>query len=332
MKQNYSDFQIRAMEKVKQLWHMYIVNPEPARLEHAFKTMPENLLMIGTGRHEFYKNLNEFLTGMSSDQIEARDIQFEFQDEWYDALKISDDICVVFGSIWVREKVMPGKAVLVDMEGSRFTIVCRDLGEQVEICSIHHSMPYLDQGGDEYYPKSLASLANEAIKKNKILERRVELDHLTELYNRVYMEWHVAQAIKEEAGYFFILDLDGFKDVNDSMGHLAGDQVIQEFARLLKTVSDPSAILGRMGGDEFAVWDSSLRSREEAEERYAAIAEGCRKLTQRLGVLVSCSAGIASGCRTGEDFASLYQRADEALYHAKSQGKGCFCWAARKEN
>ncbi|WP_229408015.1 nuclear transport factor 2 family protein [Massiliimalia massiliensis] len=146
MKQNYSDFQIRAMEKVKQLWHMYIVNPEPARLEHAFKTMPENLLMIGTGRHEFYKNLNEFLTGMSSDQIEARDIQFEFQDEWYDALKISDDICVVFGSIWVREKVMPGKAVLVDMEGSRFTIVCRDLGEQVEICSIHHSMPYLDQG------------------------------------------------------------------------------------------------------------------------------------------------------------------------------------------
>ena len=330
MVQQYSAFHIKAMEKVRRLWHIYIVNLEHGELEKELSSLPEDLLMIGTGRHELYKSLDEFAAGMTEDQLEARDIQFELQDEWYDVREITDDVCVVFGSIWVREKVTPGKVILVDMEGSRFTVVCRKVDEDVEICSIHHSMPYIDQGEDEYYPKTLASLANEAVKKSKVLERRVEMDHMTELYNRVYMEWHVSQVIKKEAGYFFVMDLDGFKNVNDSMGHLAGDKVIQEFARLLREISDPSSILGRMGGDEFAMWDSSVSCSEEAEERFSALAEGCRELSDSLGVHVSCSAGIAVSFRTGEDFSSLYQRADRALYHAKSRGKGCFCWAHSK--
>ena len=61
------------------------------------------------------------------DQVEARDIQFELQDEWYEAQRITDDVCLVYGGIWIREKSTPGKPVLIDMEGSRFTVVCRDL-------------------------------------------------------------------------------------------------------------------------------------------------------------------------------------------------------------
>ena len=48
--------------------------------------------------------------------------------------EITDDVCGVFGSIWVREKVTPGKVILVDMEGSRFTVVCRKVDEDVERC------------------------------------------------------------------------------------------------------------------------------------------------------------------------------------------------------
>ena len=328
--EKYSDFHIRAMKKVRRLWQLYIINSDPEELEKDNDSLPENLLMIGTGRHEFYKNQDEFLTAMTADQLEAREIIFELQDEWYDVQTISEDICVVYGSIWAREKATPGKAVLVDMEGSRFTAVCKDKHDDVEICSIHHSMPYVDQGEDEFYPKSLASLANEAVQKSKVLERRVEMDHMTELYNRSYMEWHVSKAIKKEAGYFIVMDLDGFKSVNDSMGHLAGDKVIQEFARLLRSVSHPSAILGRMGGDEFAVWDSSIQTKEKAQKWFTALAKGCGRLSADLGISVSCSAGIAVSYRTGEDFAALYQRADEALYHAKALGKGCFAWAEDK--
>ncbi|MGI5896819.1 MAG: diguanylate cyclase domain-containing protein [Oscillospiraceae bacterium] len=330
MVRTYSDFEQGAIEQVRQLWHMYIVNPEPEQLEGALSNLPPELLMIGTGRHEMYKNRDEFLAGMTEDQIEARDIRFELQDEWYEAQKITEDVCVVFGSIWVREKASSGKAVLVDMEGSRFTVVCRNAQNGIEICSVHHSMPYIDQGEDEYYPKSLATLANEAVQKSKALERRVELDHMTELYNRTYMEWHVSQTLKSETGFFYIFDLDEFKAVNDSMGHLAGDKVIQEFARLLKRIFAPSAILGRMGGDEFAVWDSSISGEREATARFDHLSEECRKLSVRLKTSVSCSAGIAVNYRTGENFSALYQRADQALYRAKAHGRNGFCWAENK--
>ena len=180
MTEQYTEFQKRAIESVKRIWRLYVVNLKPEELESSFRMLPEDFLMIGTGRHEFYKNRDDFLKGMTADQVEARDIQFELQDDWYEAQRITDDVCLVYGGIWIREKSTPGKPVLIDMEGSRFTVVCRDTPGGVQICNVHHSMPYLDQGEDEYYPKSLASLANEAVQKSRALEHRMELDHMTE--------------------------------------------------------------------------------------------------------------------------------------------------------
>ncbi|MCH1983528.1 diguanylate cyclase [Ruminococcus sp. OA3] len=327
MSEKQSEFCSRAIEKVRNLWYLYIINQEPDQLERGLYGLPDNLLMIGTGRHEFYKNRETFLQGMTADQLEARNIQFELQDEWYEAQEITGDVCVVYGSIWVREKSAPGKSVLVDMEGSRFTVVCRDTPDGVQICSLHHSMPYLEQGEDEYYPQTLASLANEAIQRSKTLEQRVELDHMTGLYNRVYLEHHVKLRLEKETGYFFSIDLDNFKSVNDSMGHLTGDKVIREFAQLLRRVFGTSAVFGRMGGDEFAVWDGDLRGKSMAGMRFWALTEGCRILSERMEVPVSCSAGIAYSEGHGEDFTALYQRADKAMYSAKEKGKNRYCWA-----
>ena len=255
----------------------------------------------------------------------------ELQDDWYEAQRITDDVCLVYGGIWIREKSTPGKPVLIDMEGSRFTVVCRDTPGGVQICNVHHSMPYLDQGEDEYYPKSLASLANEAVQKSRALEHRMELDHMTELYNRIYMERHVSRAIKNENGYFLAIDLDDFKCVNDSKGHLTGDEVIREFSRVLKRSFSPAAILGRMGGDEFAVWESCSADYDAVEKQFLRLLKECSVLSERLHVSVSCSAGIAGSRRTGEDFTALYNRADKALYRAKGQGKGVVCRAEEFE-
>jgi len=331
MTEQYTEFQKRAIESVKRIWRLYVVNQEPEELESSFRMLPEDFLMIGTGRHEFYKNRDDFLKGMTADQVEARDIQFELQDEWYEAQRIADDVCLVYGGIWIREKSTPGKPVLIDMEGSRFTVVCRDTPGGVHICNVHHSMPYLDQGEDEYYPKSLASLANEAVQKSRALEHRMELDHMTELYNRIYMERHVSRAIKNENGYFLAIDLDDFKCVNDSKGHLTGDEVIREFSRVLKQSFSPAAILGRMGGDEFAVWESCSADYDAVEKQFLRLLKECSVLSERLHVSVSCSAGIAGSRRTGEDFTALYNRADKALYRAKGQGKGVVCRAEEFE-
>lgn len=317
MQKIYSEFQTRAMEKVKRLWHLYLTSPDS--LVDALDVLPANFLMIGTGRHEFYKSREAFLSAMTEDRVQASDIQFELPDEWYDVQEISEDICIVYGSIWAREKSAPGKDILVDMEGSRFTVVCRDLQTDVEILSIHHSMPYIDQGEDEYYPKTLALLANEVMRKNRVLEHRVEMDHMTELYNRVYFERHVSNAMQTQEGHFFALDLDGFKDVNDSKGHLTGDKVLQAFAQILRRAFTSAAIIGRMGGDEFAVWDCC-----DIPLCMKMLSEMCQDLSNHLGVSVSCSVGIAQK-QADDKFLALYQRADKALYRAKSKGKGCFC-------
>ena len=316
---NKTEFHHQSIEKVKRLWHLYILDENPAQFEAEFSTLANNLLMIGTGRHEMYRSRNEFLEGMSQDQIEAHDIQFELQDEWYEVQDISDTVCIVYGSIWAREKVSPGQTVFVDMEGSRFTVVCLNTEQGVEVCSVHHSMPYADQGADEYYPKTLSLLAKE-------LERKVELDSMTGFYSRFYMEKYVTKIMKDNDGYFFVIDLDEFKHINDTKGHLIGDQVIIEFANTLKKIASPTTLLGRMGGDEFAIWDFDIRSKSEAESKFNELSLACKKITDRLGVLVSCSAGVVFCSHTDENFSSIYAKADKALYHAKSTGKRQLHW------
>lgn len=322
-----SEFENCAREAVKRMWHQYCLHLDSAEFLDTIRHLPHDLLVIGTGRHELYEDLQAFQVGMSADQLEGQDIQFELVDEWYSVQAITDNVCVVYGSLWVREHASPDKMAIVYMNGSRFTVVCRKTQEGIEICSIHHSMPYDEQADGEYYPKTLSSLADEALRKSCLLECKVEQDSLTELLNRVYMEKHVGVAMKNGQGFFFMLDLDDFKRINDTLGHLIGDEVIRSFAGLLRDVFSRNALIGRMGGDEFAVWDDGIFSVNEAEERFQALLTGCQKLSAQIGCTVSCTAGIAQAGRECETFRELFRRTDRALYLAKSAGKKQAYWA-----
>lgn len=320
------EFQEKSIEAVKVMWHLYLLERTPGDIAASFAGIPENMMVIGTGHHEFYRNKQEYIESITDNQIDGREIQFMFVDEWYEAQHISDDVCVVYGKIWVREKAAIGKFVLVDMPGTRFTVVCRKVGDDVQICNVHHSVAYLEQAENEYYPKRLTTIANEAVKKSETLERRLQLDHMTEIYNRIYMERHVTQALAESDGYFFLIDLDNFKSINDTKGHLAGDAVIVGFADILKNNSGFNSLVGRMGGDEFAIWDSSIRSKQEAEELFNRILKECVVLSAKVEADVNCSAGVVAVQKGAERFESLYQRCDAALYAAKDKGKRCLEW------
>lgn len=313
------DFHKRSIDKVKKLWHLYILGENPTMLEKELNDLSDHLVMIGTGSHEFYQSKEAFLSGMSQDQMEARTIKFELQDEWYEVQDINETVCMVYGGIWAREKVLPGQTVFVDMQGSRFTILCQDTDNGVQVCSIHHSMPYMDQGSDEYYPKTLSTLAKE-------LEQKVEVDRMTSFYSRYYMEKHVTDAIKDNDGYFFALDLDDFKHINDTKGHLMGDLVIIEFANSLRNIFSSSALFGRMGGDEFAVWDTQIASAIDAENRFNQLLKACEMITDKLNTQITCSAGIVFSHHETRDFSYIYQKADQALYQAKALGKKQLHW------
>ena len=171
--------------------------------------------------------------------------------------------------------------------------------------------------------------------EQRLLEQ-AQKDSLTGLLNQSAARSRAAELIEgrrpEEIQALMILDLDNFKNVNDQYGHLCGDAVLTDLAACLKRQFRGSDVIGRIGGDEFAVFLSSLSQASDAGvkagEILAAIAalplEGAPDLQ------LSCSVGIALCPADGADYQRLYQCADLALYQAKSQGKACFAYYSQE--
>ncbi|PKL12837.1 MAG: hypothetical protein CVV52_08470 [Spirochaetae bacterium HGW-Spirochaetae-8] len=156
------------------------------------------------------------------------------------------------------------------------------------------------------------------------LERLSELDSLTGVYTRrklnVMLEQEIDQANRSPAVFsIIVMDLDDFKRVNDTYGHLVGDEVLKHIVRLLKERIGDSGVLCRWGGDELLVLlpGSGL-------EKAVAIAESLRSVVQQYpysaGIVVTLSMGVAQFLG-GESVTGLIRRADNALYRAKASGR-----------
>lgn len=117
-------------------------------------------------------------------------------------------------------------------------------------------MPYLDQSENEYYPRTITEKANQALEYSQYLEKIVELDALTELYNRIAIENKIDEFLQthHENYAFYMLDIDNFKHINDTYGHPLGDIILLEISEILKKIFSKIAYIGRVGGDEFVVF------------------------------------------------------------------------------
>lgn len=153
--------------------------------------------------------------------------------------------------------------------------------------------------------------------------KKANTDNLTGLWNRKYIENTVNQIIRSgEHGYLFMFDMDNFKKVNDIYGHIAGDNVLITFAKVLHDVSREYDICCRAGGDEFMLFAKDL-----PETRVGSLAEriiensisAFRKVEG--GREVTLSIGICALTKDIDDFQMLYDRADSALYEKKKNGK-----------
>src|SRR5262249_17896226 len=149
-------------------------------------------------------------------------------------------------------------------------------------------------------------------------------DSLTGLPNRALlldrMELTLARAERDDRDVTVLfLDLDGFKPVNDSMGHLAGDRLLIDVARRLKTCLRRAETAARLGGDEFAILLADLDDPRRAVDVAERIIDVLAPPFSLLGreVFVSASIGIASGRDAPED---LLRNADVAMYRAKREG------------
>jgi diguanylate cyclase (GGDEF)-like protein len=150
-------------------------------------------------------------------------------------------------------------------------------------------------------------------------------DALTGLPNRLQLLDNLDAAIteaKERAGQCAILlvDLDRFKTINDSLGHVAGDHVLQQVAHAFETVISDEMTAGRLGGDEFAIVVPGVKGRDEVEQLCLALVSALQGpfLYRDQRLFVGASIGVAIGPGDGESVEELVRNADLALYGAKS--------------
>jgi diguanylate cyclase (GGDEF)-like protein/PAS domain S-box-containing protein len=167
--------------------------------------------------------------------------------------------------------------------------------------------------------------------RNVALKRAAERDRLTGLYNRASFDRKLAKAmqkVESEPVTIALLDLDGFKDINDTLGHLVGDRVLETIASHLQLRTASGAFLARWGGDEFALLFPPQMTLPEItrflDETIAELGEMPPLGSAMLRIGATCGVARMTTAASSEE---IMRRADLALYRGKEQGRGAVvCW------
>lgn len=165
-------------------------------------------------------------------------------------------------------------------------------------------------------------------KQNRTLEMKADTDLLTELYNKIATEREIqkyTQEHPEEKALLFLIDLDNFKKINDTMGHAFGDEVLRTIGTRLKVEFRQSDIIGRIGGDEMIVFLKNIQEETIMRRQMEKIRHifNTMEVGEYVKYKVTASIGVAIFPQQGANFSSLYAEADKALYVAKGKGKDC---------
>ena len=157
------------------------------------------------------------------------------------------------------------------------------------------------------------------------LRNQAQQDPLTGVYNRAGVKLINARLEQISRGILFMLDLDDFKSVNDTYGHMAGDRLLTAIGGVLRETFRTDDIVARVGGDEFVAFMSGSDSRVTAEQKGQELLERVRALrVDGVDRRVTVSVGAASAPALGRSYEALSLAADEAMYQVKHSGKGGF--------
>lgn len=203
----------------------------------------------------------------------------------------------------------------------------------------------LDYGADDYLGKPFATaellarvraafrliaLQNELKEKNQMLHDATIRDSLTQVFNRHHFNEVISNEVSRTKRYennlaLIILDIDHFKSVNDTYGHLVGDEVLKHVARTLKEKTRENDTVARYGGEEFTVIlpETNMRNASEAAEKLRSVIESSNyQLENGNQIKITISAGIASFQENEcQNVNELVDKADQALLIAKRSGR-----------
>jgi diguanylate cyclase (GGDEF)-like protein/PAS domain S-box-containing protein len=197
----------------------------------------------------------------------------------------------------------------------------------------HPALPNAEESNDLLSAARLASIVMERDQAQKRIQELAYVDELTGLASRSRFYQSIEELIKISARHnrrfsLLYIDLDDFKDINDSLGHDTGDLLLKKIAKRLESASRESDFIGRLGGDEFCIlvddvvdnYDAAHVAQRCLETISQPIELSSRKLTP------GCSIGIAHFPEDGENLSTLLKAADTSLYAAKEHGKHCYAF------
>ncbi|MEG2203319.1 MAG: GGDEF domain-containing protein, partial [Christensenellaceae bacterium] len=154
------------------------------------------------------------------------------------------------------------------------------------------------------------------------------------LYNHATTASLISQRLAQSTseGAFLFIDVDNFKSINDSMGHLKGDYFLKFVAQALRELIGDCGIIGRIGGDEFLIF---LQEKQAVKNVELYAKQICKAFSNSHDysishLNISCSIGISMYPKDGTDYQTLVQKADQALYHSKKNGKNNYCLYSSK--
>ena len=150
------------------------------------------------------------------------------------------------------------------------------------------------------------------------------MDYLTKIWNRRYTEELIQKRIREnKKGTFILFDIDRFKMVNDSYGHLTGDDLLIKISESVGQHLGEADVFGRLGGDEFVLWLAGSGDKETDKMRIWEIFESTkfRYSENEVDMDIHCSAGVVFLDDDITCFEEMYSKADKAMYQAKGAGR-----------
>jgi len=160
------------------------------------------------------------------------------------------------------------------------------------------------------------------------LRHRADQDPLTKLLNKGAGRRNAVEYFQkpDPCCALMIIDLDNFKQINDTYGHLFGDTVLTRVAQEIKRLFRNHDIVARIGGDEFMVLMRDTADRKLVENRCAQLISALQNVFHDdvYSIPISCSIGVSLSPEHGISYYDLFQRADSALYHIKNEGKNGF--------
>lgn len=305
-------------ERTQWIFQGYLLHETPPGGPEGAYIAPD-CTIAGTGTGGRCAALSEYRQAVEQAVASWTELRLEIESSWYGERELGPEVRLVSGG---GRLLGTGEGRRLDMEVT-FTVAYQRRGEEWQAVHIHQSVQAPEEQEEGLYVRALSQRVREVQDLAEQMRRLAQTDSLTGLYNHRGFFEESARALEEAGtGCCMVMDLDDFKQINDTWGHLEGDKVLRRVGEAVRGAVRSGDVAGRIGGDEFAILCTGIATPRGGLRVARRIQAALGRLGEEPGGRAAgASIGIAQ-VKAGEDIIEALRRADKVLYWVKRNGKG----------